>query len=831
MSKFYTSVAVHRGEILYRGYQNGRRVHRRVKYKPYLFVPSRTGEGIYRALIDNQPLEKLQFDSIRDAKEYIDTYDGVHGFEWHGLNRWQYLFINDEFPELVDFDTTQVKTAFLDIEVDSEGGFPNIREADKKITAITISDGVDYWVFGYRDFIPQQDNIEYIQCKNERDLLYRFLAIWKEIDPDIVTGWNVEGFDLPYIHKRMCNIIGEEVANSLSPWNITYRREFFNKNGQKQEAVNLYGIATLDYLALYLKFTYTKQEAYSLGYISKVELDDDKIDYRELGYENLADLYNRNHQLFMEYNVHDVRLVKMLDDKMRFLDQAVAIAYDAKINFEDSTTSVLLWDIIIHNHLMAKNIVIPRATNKSKEAQIAGAYVKDPAIGRYDWLISFDLASLYPHLIMLCNISPETLVRVDRHISPDLIMSDKFDPTPYVQSDHALAANGAVFRRDIRGVLPELMRAYYDDRTKYKKLMLQAKKDFEKDPTNLDLKRKITQYNNLQTAKKISLNSAYGATSNPGFRFYNDDLAEAITLTGQLVIRWAEREINKYMNKVNGTTDYDYVIAMDTDSLFVSFDAVVKKHFAGKTTAEIVQKLDEISEGAIQPLINRFYDELADRINAYEQRLNMKREKIAERGIWTGAKRYIMLVHDNEGVRYNEPDFVMVGIEAVRASTATIGRDIIKKGARVIIEGDQDELYKFMEAANEKFYGSDINDIARNSAVSGLKKYKLGDAKVHAACAAALTYNHLLQEKGLTNKYPLIRDGDRIKFVQLKQPNIAQQKWFGYPNGNLPDEFGLEKFIDRDELARVGYLQPLETIAEAAGLQIERKSSLADFFC
>lgn len=831
MSNFYTSVAQHRGDLLYRGYHNGRRVHRRIKYKPYLFVPSKDGKGEYRSFLDQQPLEKLQFSSIKDAREYIDTYDGVRGFDWHGLNRWQYLFINDEHPGLVDFDTAQVKIAFLDIEVDSEGGFPNISAADKEVNAITISDGTHYYVFGFGDFIPANDEIEYIQCKNEKDLLFRFLQVWKEIDADVVTGWNVEGFDLPYLHKRMTDILDEETANQLSPWGVTYRREYFNKMGQKQEGVVLYGIATLDYMALYLKFTYTKQESYSLGYIAKVELDDTKVDYHELGYDNLADLYKRNHQLFMEYNIHDVRLVKMLDDKMRFLDQAMAIAYDAKINFEDATTSVLLWDIIIHNHLLEKNIVIPKHGDNTKEEQIAGAYVKDPRIGRYDWLVSFDLASLYPHLIKMCNISPETLVKVLKTVTPDAIMQEDWNPSEFIKDNHTVAANGAVFRRDVLGVLPELMTAYYNDRTTYKKLMLQAKKDLEKDPGNVDLKRKITQYNNLQMAKKISLNSAYGATSNPGFRFYNDDLAEAITLTGQLVIRWAEREINAYMNKINKTVDYDYIIAMDTDSLFVSFEAVVKTHMEGLSTAEIVEKLDQISEKAIQPLITNFYDDLGKRINAYEQAMLMKREKIAERGIWTGAKRYIMLVHDNEGVRYNEPDFVMVGIEAVRASTATICRDIIKRGARVIIEGDQDVLYKFMDAANDKFYSSHVNEVARNSSVSGLKKYKLGDSRVHAACVAALVYNHCLKEKGLTNKYPLIRDGDRIKFVQLKQPNFVQQKWLGFPNGTLPTELNLDQFIDRDELAKVGYLQPLDTIASAAGMQIERRASLDAFFC
>lgn len=833
---FYTNVAQYRGEILLRGYANGKRVHRKVRYKPYLFVPDRTGKAEYKSLIGEKPLAKMDFSSIQDAKEFMDQYDDVAGFEYHGLTRWQYLFINDEYKGNVDFDLGRIKTNILDIEVDSIGGFPNISKADKEVTAITVKSGDTYYVFAVGPFMCDQPDVEYIQCRNEKDLLYRFLEVWEETDCDSVTGWNVDGFDIPYLHTRITNLMGKEEADRLSPWGVASKRKYFDKMGREQEAVMLLGISTLDYLALYLKFTYTKQEQYSLDYISKKEVGDEKVDYKSLGYTSLADLQERNFQLYLEYNIHDVRLVAKIDDKMKFLDQAMAIAYDAKINYEDSVTSVLLWDIIIHNYLLDQKIVVPRAKPTRKDQQIAGAYVKNPEVGSYDWLVSFDLNSLYPHLIMQYNISPEMFLGTIPGIDADVVLdTQKWKDTwgQYALDENiAIAGNGAKFRRGARGVLPQLMQKYYDDRKKYKQLMIQQQKILAVDPDNKEAKRLETQYNNLQMAKKISLNSAYGALSNQWFRFYNDDLAEAITVSGQVGIRWAERAMNEYLNKLlKPATKKDYVIASDTDSLYVSMDGVVNQFMKGKSKLETVQLIDRICEEKLQPFIDGFYQDLCDHVNGFEQKMQMKREAIAERGIWTGAKRYIMLVWNNEGVQYSEPKFKMVGIEAVRSSTSTICRDIIKQGARIIIDLDQEKLYKFIEDAQVKFMAAELKDIARNSSVRDVKKYKLGDKGIPSHVSGALSYNDLIRRKDLANKYPVIKDGDRVKFVRLKMPNPTHGQWVSFPNTYLPAELNLEQFVDRDDLMKVGFITPLNTIASAANLNLEHQRTLESFFC
>lgn len=843
---FYTHVTQNRNQLLLRGYKNGKRVQRKVAYAPYLFVPDRTGKKEYKSLIGEKPLAKMQFTSIADAREFVEQYEGVSGFDYHGLTRWQYLFMNDEFPGMVDFDLGAVKTNFLDIEVDSIGGFPNISKADKEITAITLYAGGVYYVFACYDYKVKDADVEFIRCANERDLLFRFLQVWRESDCDSVTGWNVEGFDLPYLYTRIEQICGKEAADSLSPWNITRKRKYFDKMGRENEAVVLEGISTLDYLQLYLKFTYTRQEQYTLDYISKTELDDKKVDYKELGYESLADLQERNFDLYLDYNVHDVRLVVKLDQKMGFLNQAMTISYDAKINFEDSVTSVLLWDIIIHNHLLSQNIVVPRQKNGSKSEAIAGAYVKHPEIGVYEWLMSFDLNSLYPHLIMQYNISPETFIRREFGITPDTVLDKagwKKGWGAYAKEHNvAIAGNGALFRRDKRGVLPELMQRYYDDRKKYKKMMIESQKKLEaekaggKDPALLkQYESEIVLYNNLQLAKKVSLNSAYGALSNQWFRFYNDDMAEAITLSGQVSIRWAERAMNEYLNNLlfrdnSKQTAKDFVIASDTDSLYVSMDLVVQRFMKDKTTEQKVAMLDKIAEEKFQPYIDGFYQELCDHVNGFEQKMQMKREAIAERGIWSGAKRYIMLVWNNEGVQFKEPKFKMTGIEAVRASTPTACRDMIKKGARIIIDLDQKKLHSFIEECKKEFYEAPVKDVARNSSVKDMKKYRIGDMGVPSHVMGSLVYNDMIKKNNLDDKYPLIKDGDRVKFVRLKMPNPTQQQWVAFPNAYLPAELSLEKYVNRDDLADVGFLTPLNTIASAANMTLEQIATLDSFF-
>jgi DNA polymerase elongation subunit (family B) len=838
VTKFYTHVYQRRNDILVRGYENGKRVQRRVPYKPYLFVTDRKGENSgWKSLYGEKPLSKMIFDSISEARDFMERYEDVNGFEYHGYTKWQYVYMADEYAGFVDFDLNQIHKAFLDIEVRSNNGFPNIEKALDEITAVTLSDAKKYWVLVTNDFTTDDPNIEVIRCANERELLYRFLQLWRELDLDVITGWNVESFDLIYMYNRMCNIIGQEEADKLSPWNHCERYTFFDKMGRECQAVRIHGIATLDYMQLYLKFTYHKQEQYSLGYIGKVELDIDKVDYKSLGYVNLEDLYLRNHQLFVEYNIHDVRIVVKLDEKMDFISQALAIAYDAHVNFEDAVTSVLLWEVIILNYFNSNKVAMPPRKRAHKGAAIAGAYVKDPVPGKYDWFASFDLDSLYPHIIMQWNISPEMFVERAYNCTPDEWLNPmraQYWIDEAKKNNYAIAGSGSKFLREKQGFLPFLMQHYYDGRKKNKMLMLEFKQKSADDPSNTEFKRKQIQYNNIQMAMKIILNSAYGALSNQWFLFYNDDLAEAVTLSGQVVIQWAARNLNDFLNNLLKTNGRDYVVASDTDSLYLHLEEIVKMFLKQKpdaSTEDIVNMLDSFCEKKIQPEIKRIYNELCDMMNGFEMKMRMKRESIAERGIWTGGKRYIMLVWDDEGVRYKKAKFKMVGIEAVRSSTPTVCRIAIQEAAEVLITLDEEKFIDYIEQFEKKFNNASYPDIARNSSVKDLQKYSSGDAKsVPSHVAGALAYNAMIKQKGIDNIYPLIRDGDKVKFLQLKSPNPTFGKWIAFPNGELPKELGLDVYVDRQAHYKIGFLQPMTTLATAAGLRVERSYSLSDFF-
>ena len=829
--KFYTSVEQRRNDLLVRGYENGKRVQRRIAYKPYLFVPTKQSSQ-YKTL-DGKQVDKIQFDSIGEARDFAKQYKDISSFEYYGMNRWPYVYINDEYPGEMDFDVKALRVTYLDIETDSRGGFPNLKTADKAVTAITISDGITYYAWALKGFIPHNEDIVYVECTSEKEMLMKFIRKWRELDADIVTGWNVDGFDIPYLYQRIANEINEEEAKKMSPWNMTEFRTYYDKMGREQNIVELVGLPVLDYIQLYQKFTYIKQEQYSLDYISQVELGEKKVDYRELGYTNLDDLYQRNHQLYMEYNVKDVSLVVKLEQKMKFIEQACAIAYDAKVNYGDAMTSVLLWDVIIHNYLRDQGVVIPMQKDSRKDAQIAGAFVKHPEVGRYNWVVSFDLNSLYPHLIMQYNISPECFVETLMGIRPDSVLKNTEhwqDSISTAKSkNQTIAGNGAVFSRDKQGFLPALMKKYYEDRKRFKKMMIECQKQLQNDKGNQELERKIVQYNNMQMAKKISLNSAYGALSNQYFRFYSDDLAEAITLSGQVSIQWAMNRMNEYLRKLLGT-DKDYVIASDTDSLYIEMEDLVNKFVPDKTTAEKVDFLDQVCEGKIQPYIDKFYGELATEMNAFEQAMAMKREAIAESAIWTGAKRYIMSVWNNEGVAFKEAKFKMTGIEAVRSSTPTICRGAIEEAAKIILKGDQSALFDYIESFRDKFNEANPADIARNSSVKEMSKYKLGDKGVPMHVKGALQYNDFLRKLNLTNKYPRISDGDKIKFVSLVVPNPAQCEVIAFPAGYLPPEFRLEKYINREDHIDVGFLTPITTIASAANMKTEQIATLEDFF-
>ena len=829
--RFYTNVQMVGDHFLVRGYDNGEHFMTRERFSPTLFVPSKR-ETRYQTL-NGEYVEPIEPGSVRECRDFIKKYDGVEGFKIYGNDRYVYQYLSAKYPEeQIKFDIDKVKLTTLDIEVASENGFPDVESAAEEILLITLQDysSKEIVTWGKGPFKLKQGNHYYKQFNNEYDLLYDFIHWWMDNTPEVITGWNSKLYDIPYIVRRLDRILGEKLMKRISPWGLVTELETFIA-GRKNISYDIGGVSQLDYLDLYKKFTYTNQESYRLDHIANVELGQKKLDHSE--FDTFKDFYTKGWQKFVEYNIIDVELVDRLEDKMKLIELALTMAYDAKVNYEDVFYQVRMWDTIIYNYLKKRDIVIPPKERTDKDSKYAGAYVKEPIPGKYDWVVSFDLNSLYPHLIMQYNISPETLLE-ERHPSAtvDKILNEEITFEMY--KDYAVCANGAMFRKDVRGFLPELMEKIYKDRTVFKKKMLAAKQAYEKTPTK-DLEKEIARCNNIQMARKIQLNSAYGAIGNQYFRYYKLANAEAITLSGQVSIRWIENKMNKYLNNLLKTEAEDYVIASDTDSIYLNMGPLVTKFFSNKSDDKtaIVGILDKICQEKLEPFIESSYQDLAAYVSAYDQKMQMKRENIAERGIWTAKKRYILNVWNSEGVQYNEPKLKMMGIEAVKSSTPAPCRQMIKDGLKLMMSGTEDDVIDFIDKCRSEFKSLPPEQIAFPRTASDVRKYQSSSdiyvkgTPIH--CRGALLFNHYVKEKKLTNKYSLIGNGEKIKFLYLKKPNIIQENVISFIQ-DFPRELNLDKYVDYDLQFEKSFVEPLKSILDAIGWSVEKTVNLESFF-
>ena len=825
MSKFYTNIQLAGDTILYRGYENGKPVQFRSHFSPTLYVLSKNKEKFQT--LDGRYVSPVKFDKPREGREFIRQYDGVEGFEVHGYERFVYQYIRQEFPDDVDYNVNQIKMYAMDIEVQCENGFPDVEAAAEEMLSITIKDMVTkkFYIWAVKDFNTEHQKFIF---DTEREMLMHFIDWWVKHTPDILTGWNVNLYDVPYICRRVKRILGSKWMNSISPWNRANEREVYVQ-GRKNYAYDVSGVNILDYLDLYRKFTYSNQESYRLDHIAHVELGQRKVDHSE--YENFKDFYTSDWQKFIEYNIQDTELIDRLEEKMKLLDLAITMSYDAKVNFEDVYSQVRMWDTMIYNYLTDRNIVVPPKKGAKKDEKYAGAYVKEPIPGKYDWVVSFDLNSLYPHLIMQYNISPETLWET-RHPSASVerILNEEIT----IEDDVCVCANGAQYRKDIQGFLPEMMDKIYKERTIYKKKMLAAKQAYEKAPTD-KLQRDISKFNNIQMARKIQLNSAYGAIGNQYFRYYNLANAEAITLSGQVSIRWIEGRMNKYLNKILKTEDVDYVIASDTDSIYLNLGPLVQGVYKGREKDDkvIVSFLDKVCDVEFEKYISDSYQALANYVNAYDQKMFMKRETIANKGIWTAKKRYILNAWDIEGVRFDQPKLKVMGIEAVKSSTPGACREKIKECLTVIMNEGEEAAQEFIANFKDHFNELPVEDISFPRGCNGINKwanpssiYSKG-TPIHVR--GALLYNHYNKKNNLMHKYPLIQDGEKIKFVYLKTPNKFGENVVSFIS-TFPKEFGLDKQVDYELQFEKSFLDPIKVILDTIGWKSEKVASLEFLF-
>jgi len=827
--RFYTNVQMVGDNFLVRGYEDGKHFMTREKFYPTLFVPSKR-KTKYKTL-EGDSVEPIQPGFVRDCREFYKKYDEVENFKIYGNDRYVYQYISEKYPEdHIQFDIKKIRLVTIDIEVAAESGFPDVENVAEELLLISLQDYATKKVttFGSRPFVNKDPNVTYILCNDEVHLLRSFLAYWRKNLPEVITGWNSQMYDMPYLAGRINRILGEKSMKDLSPWGLVSQGEIYI-SGRKNITYDIGGVTQLDYLDLYKRFTYTNQESYRLDYIANYELGEKKLDHDE--YDTFREFYTKDWDKFVRYNIIDVQLVDKLEDKLKLIELAITMAFDAKVNFIDIHYQVRMWDTIIYNYLKKQNIVIPPKKRTSKSQKYAGAYVKEPKPGKYDWVVSFDLNSLYPHLIMQYNISPETL-KDDRHptVTVDRILQQEVD----IDGDFAVCANGAQYRKDEQGFLPLMMKKMYDSRVIFKKKMIKAKKQYEKTPT-VELMKEIARCNNIQMAKKISLNSAYGAIGNEHFRYYRLANAEAITLSGQVSIRWIENKMNGYLNKLLATDKVDYVIASDTDSIYLNLGPVVDKFFSNKSDDKnkIVELLDKVCKDKLEPFINASYEELATYVNAYDQKMIMKRENIADRGIWTAKKRYILNVWDSEGVRYKEPKMKIMGLETARSSTPQYFRDKLYAAFKIIISKTNDELISFVNAVRAETKEQGTEGVAFPRGVNNLEKYR---SRTDIYCKGtpihvrgALLYNDFVRKNKLEHKYPYIQEGEKIKFIYLKTPNPLHENCVSFFSA-IPPEMNLDKYVDYQLQFEKSFLEPLKNVLQCVGWTHEKKVTIGSFF-
>ena len=846
MNNFYTNVLCVGSNIFYRGVKDGRRIKLKIAYKPSLYLPTKK-ETPYKTL-QKEFLEKKTFQSIREARDFVKKYDEVDNFKIYGNNRYEYAFIAEAHKGIIEHDVDQISIAVIDIEVGSENGFPDPYIASEPITAIAIrySTG-DTFVYGCGDFNNQDESVTYFKCKDEWSLCKKFLEDWQENCPDIISGWNIKFFDIPYLFNRFNRVLGEEYTKKLSPWGLINQRKVFSMN-RENIAYEILGVATWDYIELYRWYAPggKSQESYKLDSIAHVELGENKLSYDE--YDNLHQLYKLNYQKFIEYNIKDVDLIFKLEDKLKLIELGLTLSYDTKSNYEDIFAQTRMWDALIYNNLLEQNIIVPPKNVGEKDDRFEGAYVKDPQPGMHKWVASFDLDSLYPHLMMQYNLSPEMIVDpqdytddmrevISSGVSVEKFLSKQLDTSKL--KNVTLTPNGQFFRTDQQGFLPKMLEEMYEDRKIFKKKMLKTKQEYENETDELkrkELDKLISKYDNLQLAKKVGLNSAYGAMGSKYFRFYDLRQALAVTTSGQLSIRWIEKKINQFMNNLL-KTESDYVIASDTDSIYLRLGELVDKVYGEKVESmdkqKIIEFMDKVCAEKLQPFIDGSYEELAEYVHAFKQKMRMKREGLSDKGVWTAKKRYILNVYNNEGVQYKEPHLKVMGLEMVKSSTPSAIRRKMEETIKIIIRGTESEVQEYITKFKSEFKSLPPEEISFPRGVNGLKEYsdsvmmyKKG-TPIHVK--GAILYNHYLKKMDLTKKYPLIQEGEKLKFTYLKQPNPFKDMVISYP-GRLPPEFGLHEFVNYDLQFEKAYLDPVKIILNCIGWNAEKVNSLEDFF-
>lgn len=859
---FYTYYKQRKNDILLRFKEDGKTKTKVVDfYKPSLYI-SAINEADFcgKKSIHQEKLKEVVFDNIYQARMFGEQYKAVENIGLNGNSNYANQFIidacNGKTPDYVD---AGIALGFFDIEVDAPE-FPDPEKAKWPVNAISMYNTKTDECF-VLTLKPAQDsswtiqkspkkistvNISYHQYSEEKSLLDDFLSLMSTFQYDIISGWNSEGFDIPYLINRMKKFFDMEyIQKKWSPFNEITQRKIVNKFGKTQTVYSIVGLSHLDYMNVYKKHTYNPRESYKLDYIAHVELDERKISYEES--KSIHNLYHDNFQKFVDYNINDTLLLVNLEKKLGLFPLIYAITYDSLSNFEDTMGSVKMVEQLFAKYLYGKDMVPPFNREQQTQKEFIGAYVVEPPPGLFKWIVSFDLNSLYPHVTMQYNIGIDTWIPHDK-LPPELaelkkkytfddLLTKSADITPLLKKYNVtMAPNFEFYRLDIESFAAGVQKELYSDRKSVKQDMLDAQRhkvNAETEESKKEWEIKETQLNNMQLGKKVLLNSIYGAGGNNCFLYYKVENAEAITLGGQLTNKWTTARIEPFVQKLLNT-DHRLHLAGDTDSMYITFSNYVDCLDTKKMSKDdIVNSVDKFCHEVIRPRIESTVTELSEYLNCAGQYMHWGREVIAESGIFVAKKRYCLKVLDSEGTRYSEeePKYKIVGLEAIKSSTPEWSRVLLKELYELALDNKKEELQDRCMSIREQFNKSEIADIAISSSISNIDKYYV-DGAYKSGCPkhvrGAINHNLLLERLGIKNTHPIVA-GDHIKFVDLKMPNPTGQPVIAFDTF-VPEKFitelHLDEFVDKDALFQRSFENPLQILLGALKWKKEKELSL-----
>jgi DNA polymerase elongation subunit (family B) len=832
--EFYTSIDSKNDRLYICGYRDGKKFKEQVTYSPYLFLPTENKNTPYKTIF-GEPVEREEFPTIQDARQFVGMRQKVKNSKTYGMTDYKFVYLYDKYPGVLDFDFNLLNVVSIDIENDSEGGFANLDTADKEITAITLSRKVDGRIqsicFGFFDYSLDSEDRIYIKCKDEVELLNKFLRIWRSKAwlPDIITGWNNKYYDIRYIVNRMKRILPEGEYHKLSPFNWVGEETVNQRDGKEFVGYNIFGVRIIDYYEAYKKYATGERESYKLDFIAEYELKERKTDYSQYG--SLAKLYVQNKDLFYTYNIQDTELILRLEEKIHYIEQIVTMAYIAKVNYDNMLKTVKAWDVLIHNYLMDQGIVVPFYEEMSEEEKasmrsIMGGYVKEPQPGLYERVVSLDFTSLYPSIAMTFNISPDMLQgKTSKLFSIETLMGTMMPKYTDALEERnlALTANGCFFHREKEGFFPAIMKHFFAERKRYRVLEAQARKEYEEDKDNSTKRNVFLKYKNIQTAYKLLNNSGYGAMANVWFRWFDNRLAEAITSTGQLASKYVAEHLNIFLNKYYNTKDKDYIVYQDTDSAYVTFP----------TQYDDPQKLVDFTQAVVQPEVARICAEFCQKMHAFNNKLEMKLEKVCMQAFFIRKKRYALNISYDEGLIHEKPKLKVTGLETVRSSVPKVTRDAMKRIFEMIFEGKQDEIHLYIEEFRKRFYKMGFDEIGSPTSVNDIDAYSHEVNLYQKSCPmqvkGAIFYNRFLREKGLDISSELIYNHDKVKCCYLRPENPTKQSVISV-KADYPKDWGLEQFIDYDHQWEKTFLKPIENVFGVVKFTSTKEADLNGLF-